>query len=169
MTIGAVGGQTGRVVTLSRPGRSWRALATLAAVIGVSAGSVIGQDEWWPLGPMSQYAFLVTNDGVINSPYMEARTVDGDLVGVALSKAGLGLERSEIEGQLPRIVEQPELMQAIAVLRARRQPDQPRYAEIYLRNRQTLLGADRQVRIIDLASWVVREPDDPERGLPVGR
>lgn len=151
---------------VSRTGLVVRGLVTLVLTAAVVLGTAIGNDTWWPFAPMSQYAFLVKNDGVINSPYMEARTVDGDLVGVALSKTGLGLERAEIEGQLPLLMREPQRMQAIAILRARRQPAQPRYAEIFLRNRQTLLGSGRTTRVIDLAHWVVVDPQNPQSHEP---
>lgn len=147
---------------LPGPARAWRAALTIVVMGAVTLGTARGKDEWWPWAPMSQYAFLVKNDGVINSPFMEARTVDGRLERVALSPLGLGLERAEVEGQLPRFVKHPQLMQAIAVLRARRQPDEPRYAEIFLRNRQTVIDAGRTERIIDLAHWRVVDPHDPQ-------
>lgn len=149
-----------------RPVGLWlRTLVTAAVVITVTLGTAIGNDDWWPFAPMSQYAFLVKNDGVINSPFMEARTVDGDLVGVTLSKTALGIERSEIEGQLPRLIREPFRMQAIAVLRARRAPDEPAYVEVFLRNRVTKLDANRTTTVTELAHWVVINPEDPAAGL----
>ena len=139
-----------------RPVGLWLRTLVTAAVVN---------DDWWPFAPMSQYAFLVKNDGVINSPFMEARTVDGDLVGVTLSKTALGIERSEIEGQLPRLIREPFRLQAIAVLRARRAPDEPAYVEVFLRNRVTKLDANRTTTVTDLAHWVVINPEDPAAGL----
>lgn len=154
-------GTPGRLAPLAL---GWRLLVTLALTIAVWAGTAIGNDHWWPFAPMSQYAFLVANGqaGIVNSPFMEARLPDGTLERVSLSAQGLGIERSEIEGQLPSFIRDPSRMQAIAILRARRQPDAPRYTAIYLRNRQTRLDADRTEKIIDLASWQVRNPQDPE-------
>lgn len=143
-------------------GLAWRAVVGIIVTTLVVLGTAVGKDEWWPFAPMSQYAFLVKSDGVINSPFMEARTADGGLVRVPLSGTGIGLERSEMEGQLPRLIREPSLMQAIAILHARRNPDEPRYTEIFLRNRQTALDAARTQKIIDLASWVVENPADPQ-------
>lgn len=142
----------------------WRVVVTAALTVGVWAGTAVGNDQWWPFAPMSQYAFLVQNGqaGIVNSPFMEARLTDGTLERVALSAQGLGIERSEIEGQLPSFIREPSRMQAIAILRARREPDAPRFTAVYLRNRQTRLDAARTEKIIDLASWQVRDPQDPE-------
>ncbi|HRC40906.1 hypothetical protein [Nostocoides sp.] len=141
---------------------AWRMLVGTLASVMVVLGTAVGNDTWWPFAPMSQYAFLVKNDGVINSPFMQARNADGELVGVALSGTGVGLERSEMEGQLPAFIRDPSLMQAIAILHHRRAPDEPRYLEIFLRNRQTSLGEQRTLKVIDLASWVVENPQDPQ-------
>ncbi|MCA0179250.1 MAG: hypothetical protein LCH77_06575 [Actinobacteria bacterium] len=147
---------------LSAPALAWRLVVGLAATTMVVLGTAVGNDRWWPFAPMSQYAFLVHNDGVINSPFMQARTTDGDIVGVALSGTGVGLERSEMEGQLPAFVRDPSLMQALAILHARRAPDQPRYTAIFLRNRQTSLDGQRTQKIIDIATWIVENPQNPQ-------
>jgi len=81
---------------------------------------------------------------------------------VPLSGTGLGLERSEMEGQLPAFIREPKMMQAIAILHARRAPHEPRYVEIFLRNRQTSLDGERTQKILDMATWVVGNPQDPE-------
>lgn len=141
----------------------WRLAATASVVTTVSLGTLVGNDDWWPFAPMSQYAFSVSNDGVINSLGIDALTTEGTLVRVPLSKEAIGIERAEIEGQAPRLVERPELLQAIAVLHARRLPREPRYTVLYLRNTSTHIPTGFQT-IVTLATWEVRQPLDPERG-----
>jgi len=146
----------------------WRLAVTAAVVTTVCLGTWVGNDDWWPFAPMSQYAFSVRNDGVINSLTMDALTVDGDVVRVPLSKEMIGIERAEIEGQAPRIIAQPELLQDIAVLHSRRLPDQPAYTVIYLRNTSTQIGTGATT-IYTLATWKVRDPLEPmPSGLPGG-
>lgn len=148
--------------------RTWRVLVALVVVAGVTAGTLVGDDKWWPFAPMSQYAFGVERDGgVINSPRMEAITVDGERVPVPLTKQALGLERSEIEGQLPSIIADPELLQSVAVLHARRSPDEPRWATLSVENTRIVLESDgtRTRSEETLATWQVLHPEDPERGL----
>lgn len=133
---------------------------------GVCAGTLIGDDQWWPMAPMSQYAFSVASDGgVINSPYMEAVTVDGDRVAVDMSRESLGIERSEIEGQLGSIVADPSKLQAVAVLHHRRNPEAARWRVVEVRNTHIVLGEKRQESDQLLARWSVKHPQDPERGL----
>lgn len=157
------------------PGRSlgpyavlWRLAVTAAVVTTVCLGTWVGNDDWWPFAPMSQYAFSVKNDGVINSLTMDALTVDGEVVRVPLSKEKIGIERAEIEGQAPRIIARPELLQDIAVLHARLLPHEPAYRIIYLRNTSTRIGTGAAT-IYTLATWEVRDPLRPKpSGIPGG-
>jgi hypothetical protein len=154
--------------TLSPVAVVWRLVVAAAVVGAVTLGTFVGDDEWWPFAPMSQYAFSVRNDGVINSLTMDALTVDGDVVRVPLSKEMIGIERAEIEGQAPRIIREPELLQDIAVLHTRRLPHQPRYAVIWLRNTSTRIGTGNAT-VYTLATWQVRNPADPQpSGIPGG-
>lgn len=146
----------------------WRYAVTAAVVTTVCLGTWIGNDGWWPFAPMSQYAFSVRNDGVINSLTMEALTVDGELVRVPLSKEKIGIERAEIEGQAPRIIANPELLQDVAVLHRRRLPREAAYAELYLRNTSTHIPTGARTTKT-LASWQVRDPRNPQpTGIPGG-
>jgi hypothetical protein len=146
----------------------WRLAVTAAVVTTVCLGTWVGDDDWWPFAPMSQYAFSVQNNGVINSLTMDALTVDGDVVRVPLSKEKIGIERAEIEGQAPRIIRHPELLQDIAVLHSRLLPQEPAYAVIYLRNTSTRIGTGAAT-ISTLATWEVRDPLRPQpSGIPGG-
>jgi hypothetical protein len=147
---------------------AWRLAATTAVVVAVALGTLVGDDEWWPFAPMSQYAFSVRNDGFINSLTMDALTVDDEVVRVPLSKEMIGIERAEIEGQAPRIIREPALLQDIAVLHARRLPREPRYAVIWLRNTSTRIGTGNST-VFTLATWQVRDPANPRpSGIPGG-
>lgn len=147
----------------------WRLATTAVVVTTVCLGTWVGDDEWWPFAPMSQYAFSVQNNGVINSLTMDALTTDGEVVRVPLSKEMIGIERAEIEGQAPRIIRTPELLQDIAVLHRRRLPQETPYVTIWLRNTSTSIPTGNTT-VHTLATWQVRDPMDPEpSGLPGGR
>lgn len=144
----------------------WRLAVTGLLVGGVVAGSLVGDDRWWPFSPMSQYAFLVEDQGgVISSPYLEATTVQGQDVRVRLDRENLGMERSEIEGQLRSLQAEPSRLQAVAVLHARRQPEQPRWSQVRLMDDRRVLGDAPSHEQVTLATWDVEHPEDPERGL----
>jgi hypothetical protein len=146
----------------------WRLAVTAATVTTVCLGTWVGDDGWWPFAPMSQYAFSVQNNGVINSLTIDALTVDGETVRVPLSKEMIGIERAEIEGQAPRIIRRPELLQDLAVLHSRRLPHERPYAVLHLRNTSTRIGAGTAT-IHTLATWKVRDPLHPApTGIPGG-
>jgi hypothetical protein len=117
---------------------------------------------------MSQYAFSVPDDGEVSSRYVEADTVDGATQRVPLTPGGVGVRRAEIEGQLPRIVRDPSMLQSLAVAAAEKHSEWPRYARLRLAVQITHLrdgrvaGTERQV----LATWTVPDPQHPR---PVAR
>lgn len=150
-----MGAMTGAQAHRLRPlGLLWRLVVTAAVVVTVVLGTLVGNDQWWPFAPMSQYAFSVRNDGVINSLTMDALTVDGEVVRVPLSKERIGIERAEIEGQAPRIIRHPALLQDIAVLHSRRLPHEPAYRTIWLRNTQRDIRTGAE-NVFTLATWDV--------------
>ncbi|WP_152185380.1 hypothetical protein [Segeticoccus rhizosphaerae] len=145
--------------------RVWRALVTVAVLGLVINGTARGDDQQWPFGPMSQFAFEVSNSGgTVRSVYVEALTVQGTMVRVPLDAQGIGLPRAEIEEQLGRFERDPSLLQAIAVAHARRHSDQPRYRVVYLRNEVTRLEHGKAVshQVETPARWVVRDPANPQ-------
>jgi hypothetical protein len=147
---------------------AWRGLALAAGAALVTAGTVVGDDGQWPFGPMSQYAFSVPDDGEVSSRYVEADTVDGATLRVPLTSGGVGVRRAEIEGQLPRIVRDPSMLQALAVAAYERHPGWPRYARLRLRVQVTHLRDGRVAGTEDqvLATWTVPDPEHPR---PVSR
>ncbi|MBC7639856.1 MAG: hypothetical protein H7231_08765 [Rhodoferax sp.] len=145
---------------LSRPGLAWRVAVTLAVVGLAVNGSVRGNDVQWPFAPMSQFACGVDLDGQIRSTYIEADTTAGTTVRVPLTAGGVGLGRAEVEGQLPRLVADPALLQSIAVAAARRHPGWPRYTKLRLRQEVSDLRGGEVVstRTERLADWTVVDP-----------
>lgn len=145
---------------LSRGALAWRAAAALAVVLLAAHGSIRGDDGQWPFAPMSQFAFGVNLDAQIRSTYILADTTAGTTVRVPLSVSGVGLGRAEVEGQLPRFVKDPSLLQSIAVAAGRRHPDWPRYTRLRLRQEVNQLdnGVVVSTRDEQLAEWVVVDP-----------
>lgn len=138
------------------------AIARLAAVstgLGILLyGTVWGTDDMFPFGPLVQFAFSVDPNGEIRSTFIEADTDGGELVRVPLSLEGVGIKRAEIEGQLTKIVADPSLLQAVANAQQARNPQQPQYERLYLRQKVTELvdGAPDDVWVETLAVWDVR-------------
>ena len=138
---------------LSATGRRLRAAATALGVALLLAGTVRGSDDAFPFGPFRMYAGVNDPNGVANSARVEAVRADGRVVRVP--DAATGLRRAEIEGQLPRLVANPDLLRALAVAHSRRRPHEPRFVEVRVVNRVFQLRDGRTVGFTDhvLASW----------------
>lgn len=113
--------------------RLWRSLAGAAAVGALLFTSTYGSNDDFPLGPMTQFAFSVKDDGgTISSYWLEADTAAGTHVTLSFDAVATGMKRAEIEGQMPRIRRDPPLLQGIADGQRRLHPDRPRLTRIYV-------------------------------------
>jgi hypothetical protein len=142
---------------LSRRGATARLVAVTGGLGILLYGTVWGTDDMFPFGPLVQYAFSVDPNGEIRSTVIDADTDEGELVRVPLSLEGVGIKRAEIEGQLTKIVDNPALLQAVADAQRERNPQQPQYERLYLRQKVTTLvdGAVGPSRVETLATWDV--------------
>lgn len=106
-------------------------LAVAAVVCGLLlAGTAWGQDDHFPFGPFRMYATRQRLDGTTSWYQLEATTVEGQRI--FLPGSAYGLRRAELEGQIPRIVDDPSLLGQLAVAYGRRRPDGPELVELRL-------------------------------------
>lgn len=103
-------------VSLRPWGRGWRICAILVALVILVVGQVRNDDDLFPLGSLAQYASAQNLNGSVRSVFMTADfPVDGEneaVLGqkISLNQAVVGVGRGEIEGQLQRFIEDPELL-----------------------------------------------------------
>ncbi|WP_131742505.1 hypothetical protein [Actinomadura roseirufa] len=120
-------------VLLGPRARLWRSLIAAAVIGTLFYTSAYGADEDFPLGPMTQFAFSVKNDGgEIHSYWVEADTAAGRHVKLSMDAGGSGMKRGEIEGQMSRFIRDPSLLQGIAAGQHRLHPAEPRLTRIYI-------------------------------------
>lgn len=114
--------------TLGRAGLVTRlALATLALLL-LLYGTFFGSDSDFPFGPFRMYATRNAPDGTVSSLRLEAVTAQSALI--AVSAGAVGLRRAELEGSLPRMKDEPELMADIVARYAENNPDKPELVEL---------------------------------------
>ena len=101
------------------------------------AGSVLGDDSWFPVGPFSMYAGRADPDGLVDSTRVVGFTATGEAV--SLSGGAVGLRRAEFEGQLPRLTEQSELLELLAQAYSERRPDAEPLVRVQVVQRRTQL------------------------------
>lgn len=92
--------------------RRWRTALAVVFCLALGWGSVWGDDDHFPIGPLRMYATRQRLDTTVS--WYEIRTVDGVGAERTLGTRAMGMRRSEIEGQRPRLVEEPHLLCRIA-------------------------------------------------------
>jgi hypothetical protein len=144
---------------VGRGGAAVRLAALAVGVVLVVHGTVLGNDVQWPFAPMSQFAFRVGTNDAIRSLYLSARDVDGQQFVVPLSPPNLGIGRAEVEGQLPAIQRDPELLKDLIEPYPRLHPGAPALKQVWLRQKVTILhhGRPDGEYLETLVGWPVDE------------
>ena len=114
---------TDQVVRLSAGARLIRLIVAAAILALTLAGTLVSDDEAFPFGPPRMYATRADPDAPVSSTRVVGLTDDG--AEVPLSGGEVGLRRAEFEGQVPRLVEDPELLGLLAVTYAANHPAAP--------------------------------------------
>jgi hypothetical protein len=109
------------VLTLSPTGRRVRLAATAVVLALLLGGTLWGNDSDFPFGPFRMYSTRADPDRPVVSTSVVGMTADGDQI--RLSGGEVGLRRAEFEGQLPRLLEEPQLLGLLAESYADRHPD----------------------------------------------
>ena len=143
---------------LSGFSRSWRVgLAALGLII-LSMAQVISTNDWFPLGSLSQYSYARPLDSPTKSVRIRATTEAGKERGVPLSNAGAGIGRAEIEGQVARIIDNPDMLEGIARGWSGLHPDEPQF--VHLRMERVIRSVKNgiptgQETVEVLTEWIV--------------
>jgi hypothetical protein len=100
-----------------------RLAATLLVGALLLAGSIWGGDDDFPFGPFRMYASVPNLDAPAQDTRIEATDDTGATV--VLTETNTGIRRAEIEGQLSRFREDPQLLDVVATAYARRNKRAP--------------------------------------------
>jgi hypothetical protein len=149
----------GRVVdgTLGRRGVAVRLAATAVGAVLLTAGTLWGQDDAWPFGPFRMYSTSTDPSGVVTVLALERRTAESDWQPTGLTAENVGMNRAEAEGQQPRLVADPALLERLAAAHARLHPGDRAWTGVRLVRLGTVLEDRRptgEVRREVLATWV---------------
>ena len=94
------------------------------------AGTFWGGDDHFPFGPFRMYAMTNKTDGRVSESVLQGRTVSGEFVRLGFDS--FGLRRAELEGQIDRIEQHPELLRHVVTAYEHFFPDEPRLREVHL-------------------------------------
>ena len=131
-------------------------MAVVVVVLGLLAlGSWKADDDAFPVGPFVMFAFTTPPDGEVRSAAVESVDVLGHRAPVLLEPETVGLRRAEMEGQIPRVIEEPDLLGALADAHAHLQPRAPVWQQVDLVEHRVQLRDGRAVSesTVVLASW----------------
>jgi hypothetical protein len=107
-----------------------RAFATALVLVLLLAGSLWGDDDHFPFGPMRMFSTTAARSGRVTTVKFEGVTPEGATV--SLDAEAFGLRPAEIHGQLDRLRAHPELLRHLVTAFQRFNPAEPRLVELRL-------------------------------------
>lgn len=144
--------------TLTAAGVGIRVAATAIGLVLIVAGTAWGQDDHFPFGPFRMYSTSNAPDGPVNVVRIEAYTESQGWRRASLTPDNVAMNPAEVEGQLPRFVDEPDLLGKLAATHARLQPADEPWTGMRLVRRQYVL-VDREptdIREAVIAEWGTR-------------
>jgi hypothetical protein len=148
------------VLRLGAAAKAWRAAAVLILAALFCAGSLVGDDPWWPFSPWRMFSTSQAPTGSVISTGIEVQTADapGEWVQAPLTPENVGLNRAEIEGRIPQVTADPARLSTLAASHAELRPHAPAWTALRVVRRQIVV-VDRkptdEVRTTVLAQWRV--------------
>jgi hypothetical protein len=139
---------------LSPASRRLRGFALAAVVVGLVVGTFWGDDDNFPFGPFRMFSTTNTLDGHVDAAEVWAVDVAGREFQIEWSD--IGLRRAEIEGQMPRFIEDPEALRYVADAYEHFNPDAPELKVVKLRESVQILRDGRphgEPTKVLLAQW----------------
>jgi hypothetical protein len=149
------------VLALGAASKAWRAVLVVLLAAGFCAGSLVGDDDWWPFSPWRMFSTSQAPSGSVWSTGIEVQTADrpGQWQPAPLTPANTGLNRAEVEGRIPQITADPGRLGNLAASHRRLRPDAPAWTALRV-VRRLIVVVDRkptgEVRTEVLAQWSAR-------------
>ena len=137
--------------------RAWRVVVLAALTAVFVAGSVVGQDDWWPFSPWRMFSTSQAPTGAVIAMGLEVQTAtDPTWVTAPVTPETVGLNRAEVEGRSGRIAADPSLLATLAASHTRLRPSAPAWTAVRLVRHETVV-VDRRptgvVRTTEIARW----------------
>ena len=151
------GSAAGDADLLTGRGRAWRGLVLAALTTMFVAGSVVGQDAWWPFSPWRMFSTSQAPTGSIFAMAIEVQTAaDPAWRRTPITPESVGLNRAEVEGRWGQIGKDPTMLATLAASHARLRPGDPAWVAVRLVRDETVVVDRRptgEVRETEIARW----------------
>ena len=144
-------------VELGVRSRAWRIAVLTALTTVFVAGSVVGQDDWWPFSPWRMFSTSQAPTGSVIALGLQVRTAaDPSWVTAPVTPETVGLNRAEVEGRSGRIAADPSLLATLAASHSRLRPAAPAWTAVRLVRVETVVVDRRptgEVRTTEVVRW----------------
>ncbi|MBA2312664.1 MAG: hypothetical protein H0V97_07675 [Actinobacteria bacterium] len=135
-------------------GKIARLSVAALTLLALLLGTIVGQDDHFPFGPLRMFSIKNELDGRVRSLEIEGVTESGEVLLVSFEE--FGLRRADVEGQLGKLEEAPEdVVEALRRAAERFTPGGPTFVRLRLFERIFVLdnGTPVDQQIETLAVW----------------
>ena len=140
--------------TVTTFGKNARLYSTAVILVVLLMGTIWGEDDHFPFGPLRMYSVKNELDGRVRSLEIHGMTEDGEDMVVPFQE--FGMRRADVEGQLGKLQEPPEnVLHALRRARKRLNPRGTHFVKFRLAERVFILdnGYPVDERVETLAVW----------------
>ena len=145
------------VIRLPGLARGWRVGFLLVTASLFLAGTAVGTDNWWPFGPWRMYSTSTPPSGSVYSLAIQVREGNDPIWRNAnLNPTSIGLTRAEVEGRVPQMTADPDILGTLARSHSRLRPRQAPWVAVRVVRNEALLSGGAptgQVRSTTVVSW----------------
>src|SRR5699024_10407237 len=134
----------------------WRVLAVLGCVAVLSVGGLTRSNDLFPFGVLDQFSTGTDPDGQVVSTCLQGIRGSGERVEIPFGQRSVGIERADVENNLPAIEADPQLLAPLAAEYERRHPGQAPLRALVLCQRVTQLqdgAAHGEPELVEIARW----------------
>lgn len=144
-------------VPLSAASRAWRLAVLVVLTATFLAGSLVGQDSWWPFSPWRMFSTSQAPTGSVIAMALQVQTAaQPTWRPTAITPWSVGLNRAEVEGRSTQIAGDPAMLGTLAASHARLRPNDARWTGVRLVREETVVVDRRptgELRVTEVARW----------------
>ncbi len=135
---------------------AWRLLAVLLCVGVLTVGGLTRSNDLFPFGVLDQFSSGTDPDGEVVNTCLQGIRGDGEPFDIRFGPRSVGIERADVENNLPAIESDPQLLAPLAAEYDRRHPEQEPLDALVLCQRITSLQggtAHGEEELVEVVRW----------------